>query len=117
MSSSSDERDRGCPGTGGAAELWEGQDEGELAHAVARELGELEVLDNEDAVVDVQDLRHLERAGGILSRHWPVAPRVAAGQGDTLCRKPLGELESWAWFAREIRVRVVPVAPPAGVEE
>src|SRR5262249_55823478 len=55
----SDEGDRRAPGAGGAAELRVGQDERELAHAVGGELGQVEVLDDEHALVDVQKLGYL----------------------------------------------------------
>src|SRR5439155_22058300 len=105
------------PGAGGAAKLRVGEDEAKLADAVAHELGEVEVLDDEDAVVDVQRLRHLERAVGVLGRNGTVAPRVAAGDGHAAVGEQARELEAGAWLAREVRVRVVPVLAPGGVEE
>src|SRR5918999_5306885 len=92
----SDECDRGGPGACGAAQLREGEDEGELTDAVARELGQVEVLDDEDAALDVEALRHLERPLRVLRRYGPVAPGVRAGEGDALLGQPLSELEARA---------------------
>src|SRR5438477_3661458 len=117
VSLQSDEGDRGAPGAGGAAELREGEDEGELAHVGGGELRGVEVLDDEHAVPDVQRLRNLERAGRVLGRHRTVAPRVAAGERDAAVDEPGGEVEAGAGLAGEVGRRVVPVGAPAGVEE
>src|SRR6267142_2773692 len=88
-----DEGDRRDPRAGGAPQLRMGEDERELADAVGGERTRVEVLHHEDAVVDVENLRHLERAGGVLGGYGAVAPRVAAGQRDAASSEPLGELE------------------------
>ena len=81
------------------------------------ERGGVEVLDDEDAVLHVQDLGHLERAVGVLGGHGAVAPGVAAGERDAALDQPVGELAAGAGLAREIGVGVVPVRAPAGVEQ
>src|SRR3954469_24879698 len=113
----SDECDRRGPGAGGAAELWVGEDQGELAHAVGRELREVEVLDDEDAVADVEDLRHLERARGVLGRNGAVAPGVAARERDAVLDEPAGDVAARAGLARALRLDAAPVLAPARVEE
>src|SRR6266508_3801588 len=94
-----------------------GENERELAHSVGSERARVQVLDDEDAVLDVQDLRHLERPCRILGGYRTVAPGVATSQGDAARGEPLGQFEAGARLAAEVRVRVVPVGAPAGVEE
>ena len=94
-----------------------GEDQRELAHAVGGERRKVEVLDDEDAVVDVQRLRHLERPAGVLGRDRAVAQGVAAGDGDAAFGEYARELEARSGLAREVRVGVVPVLAPAGVKE
>src|SRR5712691_11176075 len=113
----SDESDRGGPRAGCAAQLRMGENERELAYAVGGECARVEVLHNEDAVVDVQRLRHVERPRRILRRDRAVAPRVAAGQRDTAGRQPFGKLEAGARLAGEVGVWIVPMGAPAGVKE
>src|SRR5712691_7429777 len=113
----SDESDRGGPRAGCAAQLRMGENERELAYAVGCERARVEVLHDEDAVPDVQRLRHVERPRRILGGYRAVAPRVAAGQRDTAGGQPLGELEPGARLAGEIGVGVVPAGAPPRVEE
>src|ERR671914_1155737 len=94
-----------------------GQDEAELAHAGGRELGGVEVLDDEDAVLDVEGLGDLEWTGRVLRRHGAVAPGVAAGQGHAARGEPLGHLDPRAWLGGEVAIGIVPVATPTGMEE
>src|SRR5262249_11313490 len=94
-----------------------GEDEGELANAVGGELCRVQVLRDEDPVVHVEQLRHLERARGMLGRDWAVAPRIASGEGHALSSKPAGQLDSRPRLAGEVGLAVVPVRPPAGMEE
>src|SRR3954470_17084241 len=98
----SDEGDRRGPGAGGAAELGVGEDQGELAHAVGGERAEVEVLDDEDAVADVEDLRYLERARRVLRRDRAIAPGVAARERDAVVDEPVCDVAAWAGFAREV---------------
>src|SRR3954468_16382405 len=116
-SSVSDERDRRGPRAGGAAQLWMGEDQGELANTVGGEGGQIKVLDHEDAVVDVEDLRDLEGAVGVLGGHWAVAPGVAARERDAALGEPVGDLAAGAGLAGQVGLRVVPVRAPARVEE
>src|SRR4051794_28384921 len=93
------------------------ENERELAYAVGGERARVEVLHDEDAVVDVQRLRHLERSVGVLCGHRAVAPRVAAGQRNTARGEPFGQLESGTRLAGEICGRIVPLSAPACVEQ
>src|SRR5829696_9461091 len=113
----SDEGDWRGPGAGGAAQLRVGEDQRELAYAGGGELGRVEVLDDEDAVAHVEDLRHLERAVRILGGHRTVAPRVAAGQRDAALDEPVGDRVAGAGLAAEVGVGLVPARAPAGVEQ
>src|SRR5215468_4596833 len=97
----SDECNGRGPRAGCAAQLRMSQDEGELADGVGGERARIEVLDDEDAVLDVQELRHLEGAQRILGGHGAVAPGVAAGQGDLVLDQPPRDVETGAGLARE----------------
>src|SRR4051794_35002460 len=116
-SSLSDEGDRRGPRAGGAAQLGMGEDQGELANTVGGERGQIEVLDDEDAVADVEDLRHLKRPRGILRRDRAVTPGVAARERDAVLDEPVRHLAAGAGLAAEIGLGVVPVLAPARVEE
>src|SRR5262249_35507392 len=94
-----------------------GEDEGELANAVGGELCRVQVLRDEDAVVHVEKLGHFDRARGMVGRGWAVAPRIASGEGHALSSKPAGQLDSRPRLAGEVGLAVVPVRPPAGMEE
>src|SRR4051812_4913344 len=93
--SSSDEGDRRGPRAGGAAQLGVGQHERELAYVVGGERAQVEVLDDVDAVTDVERLRDEERPVGVLGRDGPVRPRVAAGERDAVLDEPRHELHAW----------------------
>ena len=77
-----------------------GEDQREPPHAVGGEPLEVEVLDDEDPVVDVEDLRHAERPPGILRRDRAVAPGVTAGQRDPMLGQPLRQLAARPRLAR-----------------
>src|SRR3954466_11755565 len=113
----SDEGDRRGPGAGGAAQLGVGEDQRELAHAVGGERAEVEVLDDEDAVADVEDLRYLERARRVLRRDRAVAPGVATGGRAPVLEEPVGDGAARPRLAAEVGLGVVPVLAPARVEE
>src|SRR4051794_6397551 len=115
MGTSSDEGDRAGPGAGGAPQPGVGEDEREAAHAVGRERRQVEVLDDEDAVADVEEERDLERL--LLGRHRAVAPGVAAGERDAVLDQPAGHRHARPGLAGQVGLGVVPVPAPAGVEE
>src|SRR5262249_51128886 len=102
---------------GGATQLGMGQDEGELPDAVGGERGGVEVLDDEDAVPQVEDLRHFEWPRRILGRSRAVAPRVAAGRGHPVSCEPVRDLATGTGLPREIGLGIVPVRTPARMEE
>src|ERR671910_3522996 len=104
-----DESDRRGPGSGGAAQPRVGEYQRELAHAVARELRRVEVLDDEHSVPRVEELWDLERPVGVLGGGRPVAPGVAAGERYAPVCQPAGELPARARLAREVRVGIVPM--------
>src|SRR3954454_17931282 len=105
----SDEGDRRGPRAGGAAQLGMGEDQGELANTVGGEGGQIEVLDHEDAVVDVEDLRDLEGAAEVLGGPRAVAPGVAARERDASPAEPVGGLAAGAGLAARLGLRVAPV--------
>src|SRR5204862_329506 len=82
-----------------------------------RELRGVEVLDDEDTVMRVEDLRDLERPRGVLRRHRAVAPGVAAREGYMALGEPFGHLAPRTGLALGVAVGLLPVRPPSGVEE
>src|SRR3954470_18018694 len=94
-----------------------GEDQSELAHAVARELRGVEILDDEHAVAGVEDLWDLERPVGILGRDGAVAPGVTAGDRNASFHQPARNLPAGPRLAGAVPVALVPVRAPAGVEE
>src|SRR3954465_3935813 len=112
-----DERDRRGPCPGRAAQLRVCEDQREFTYSVARELRRVEVLHDEHAVADVEELWDLERPVRELGRHGAVAPGVASGERDTPVRQPGGEFQAGAWLPGEVSDRVVPLRPPSGVEQ
>ena len=94
-----------------------GEVQGALADAAGGERRRVEVLDDEDAVADVEDLRHLERPRGVLGRDRAVTPGVAAGEGHAALDEPSRGRAAGTRLGGQIRVGIVPVAAPAGVEE
>src|SRR5438876_56592 len=89
----------------------------EFPHAVGGEGARVEVLHDEDAVVDIQPLWHLEGPGRVLRGDRAIAPGVAARQRYAVRDKPLRELEPGARLACEICLRIVPASAPARVKE
>src|SRR3954454_15813533 len=98
----SDEGDRRGPGAGGAAQLGVGEDQRELAHAVGGERAEVEVLDDEDAVADVEELRYVERAGRVLRGNGAVAPGDATGKRAPVLAEPVGDVAARPGLAAEV---------------
>ena len=84
---------------------------------VGGESAEVEVLDHEDPVFDVEDLRHPERPVGVLGRNGSVAPGVATGQRDVAVGQPLRQLASRPGLTREIDLGLIPMAAPPRVKE
>ena len=83
-----------------------GQDQRErAADAGGGQLGEIEVLDHEDAVFDVEDLRNPERAVGILGGNRPAAPGVTAGERNVPVGEPLREPATRPGLARQVALR------------
>src|SRR3954468_16732771 len=109
--------DRRAPGAGRAAQLRVGEDQSELAHAVARQFGRVEVLDDEHAMAGVQDLWDLEWPVRVLGWDRAVAPGVAARERHASPPEPARELASGARLTREVGLGVAPVLAPARVEE
>src|SRR3954465_7421701 len=112
-----DERDRRGPCPGRAAQLRVCEDQREFTYSVARELRGVEVLDDEHAVADVEELWDLERPVRELGGHGAVTPCVAARECDTPVHQPGRELQAGAWLPGEVPDRVVPLRPPPGVEQ
>src|SRR5690349_13394054 len=118
MTLSLDDGQRRDPRAGGTAQLGVGDDEQELGEAFAGDLGEAKVLDHDDAVMGVERLRNDKWLGWILGRHWPIAPRVAPGERNTVLDQPTGHGHARPGFALAIPdVVCPPQRAPAGVEE
>src|SRR5438874_13041996 len=100
--SSSDEGDGGSPRPGRPPELGMGQDQGKPPDCVRRQLLEIEVLNDEDPVVDVEDLRDPEGPLRILGRNRAVAPRIAAGQSDAALSQPIRQFTTRSRLARTV---------------
>ena len=94
-----------------------GEDQGELADSVGRKRLQVEVLDDEDAVLDIENLRDAERPVGVLGRNRPVAPSVTSGQRDIAVGQPLRDLAARSRLTGQVGLGVFPVAAPAGVKQ
>ena len=82
------------------------------------ELGQAQVLHHDDPVLDVEGLGHDEGLLGVLGRHRPVAPGVAAGDRRPAVHEPLGQRQAGARLAGRVGLVVdAPPAAPAGVEQ
>ena len=76
-----------------------GQDQREPADAGRGQLSQVEVLDDEDPMVDIEDLRNPEWPCRVFGRDRPVAPRVAPSQCDLPVGEPLRELAARSGLA------------------
>src|SRR5690349_23554864 len=94
-----------------------GQNQREPPDSVRGQLLEIEVLDHEDPMGDVEDLRDPKRPLGILRWDRAVAPGVTAGKSYAALSQPLCQFAPRSWLAGQVERRVVPMAPPAGVEQ
>ena len=112
------DRQRRHPGAGGPAQFGVGNDEQEFAEAVARGVGQPEVLHDHHAVADVEQLRDGERRVGALRRIGAETPGVAPGQRHPVIGEPPGQRQAGTWLARGVLLVVgTPQAAVAGVEE
>ena len=83
--------------------------EDELATPSAARAAGVEVLDDEDTVADVEQLRDLEGARRVLGRNRAETPGVAAGERELVVDEPVRHVIARAGLAGRDRLRLEPV--------